>query len=62
MTEAEARAETIKLFGEDSFTEEEDGRYYVGQLPTVPGPYEGFMGFSWEEVLEIAKHTTGVTT
>jgi hypothetical protein len=58
MTEEEARAETIKLFGEDSFTEFDDyggiDRYYVGALPKLPGPYKGFMGFSWEEALGYA--------
>lgn len=61
MTEAEAASETIKLFGEDSFTEFDDAggidRYYVGVLPTTPGPYTGFMGFSWEEALEFAKRS-----
>lgn len=59
MTEAEATIETVKLFGEDSFTEFDDAggmeRYYVGRLPTDPGPYTGFMGFSWEEALEFAE-------
>lgn len=58
MTEEEARAETIKLFGEDSFTEFDDqggmDRYYVGSLPASPGAYRGFMGFSWEEALNYA--------
>jgi len=57
MTLEEAERETVRLFGEDSFTEEEDGRYYVGALPTVPGPYQGFMGFSWEEALKFADHS-----
>lgn len=59
MTEEEARAKTIKLFGEDSFTEFDGAggmnRYYVGALPKTPGSYQGFMGFSWEEVLGIAR-------
>jgi len=59
MTEAEATIETIKLFGEDSFTEFDDAggmdRYYVGALPSEQGPYVGFMGFSWEEALGFAK-------
>lgn len=61
MTFEEATAETKKLFGEDSFTEQDDHagahgmRYYVGKTPTSPGAYEGFMGFSWEEALEFAK-------
>jgi hypothetical protein len=55
MTIAEAVEETIKLFGEDSFSEQEGERFYVGKLPTVPGPYRGFMGFSWEEALDFAR-------
>ncbi len=59
MTEDEAIAETKKLFGEDSFTEFDDAggidRYYVGALPSSPGPYIGFMGFSWEEAVGLAK-------
>lgn len=55
----EAEAETIKLFGEDSFTESDDlgerVRYYVGACPKTPGAYQGFMGFSWEEALRFAK-------
>lgn len=56
----EAEAETIKLFGEDSFTESDDGgsegpRYYVGKCPDSPGAYQGFMGFSWEEALGFAR-------
>ena len=58
----EAEAETIKLFGEDSFTEFDAGgalvpqrRYYVGKCPIEPGAYTGFMGYSWEEALELAK-------
>ena len=60
MTEKQARIETIKLFGEDSFTEvdrnENLTRYYVGRCPTEPGPYTGFMAFSWEEALEQASN------
>lgn len=59
MTEEEATIETVKLFGEDSFTEFDDlgglNRYYVGPLPTTPGPYTGFMGYSFEEALKFAK-------
>jgi len=59
MTEEEARVETIKLFGQDSFTEFDDfggiNRYYIGALPKSPGPYTGFMGRSWEEALDFAK-------
>lgn len=59
MTEQEARTATIELFGEDSFTEFDDAggmdRYYVGALPTTPGTYKGYMGFSWEEVLQFAQ-------
>lgn len=59
MNEEEARTETIKLFGEDSFTEFDDNgpgrRYYVGACPTSPGPYQGFMGYRWEEALMYAK-------
>lgn len=59
MTEEEATIETKKLFGNDSFTEvdRDEGltRYYVGALPKTPGPYTGFMGFSWEQALEAAK-------
>lgn len=66
MTEEEARTKTIDLFGEDSFTETDEGyggsfgqtRYYVGACPTDPGTYKGFMGFSWEESLEIAARET----
>jgi hypothetical protein len=52
--------ETKKLFGEDSFTESDetaDGRErcYIGRCPTTPGKYEGYMAFSWEEVLELAR-------
>lgn len=60
MNEDEARIETIKLFGEDSFTEEDDAggmvRYYIGALPKKPGTYTGFMGFSWEEALKFAEN------
>lgn len=55
MTEKEARAETIKIFGEDSFTEVDGQRYYVGPLPKHAGPYTGYMGFSWEEVIRLAR-------
>lgn len=59
MTEEEATVETKALFGEDSFTEFDDAggidRYYVGALPSSPGPYIGFMGFSWEQVVKLAK-------
>lgn len=59
MTEEKARAVTVELFGEGSFTEFDDAggidRYYVGALPTESGPYTGFMGFSWEEALELAR-------
>lgn len=59
MTEDEARAQTVEMFGEDSFTEYDDfggmDRYYIGALPKLPGRYEGFMGFSWEEALDFAK-------
>lgn len=62
MTFETARAETIALFGEDSFTETDedlpDGkrrRYYVGACPTEAGPYQGFMAYSWEEVVTLAK-------
>jgi hypothetical protein len=61
MTEEEARQETKKLFGEDSFTEIDEpsqgqpARYYVGRLPTHPGPYTGYMGHSWEQALTYAK-------
>lgn len=58
MTEAEARKQTIKLFGEDSFTEQDFSsgmtRFYVGQWPRKPGKYTGFMGFSWDEALRHA--------
>ena len=63
MTEGEARKATIDLFGEDSFTEcerdEKLTRYYVGPLPTVPGPYMGYMGFSWKQALELAREANG---
>jgi len=59
MTEEEARAATIELFGNDSFTEYDDEgegrRYYVGACPTEPGCYTGYMGFSWEEALDQAR-------
>lgn len=59
MTEEDALTETKKLFGEDSFAEFDDAggidRYYVGALPKSPGPYTGFMGFSWEEALTFAR-------
>ncbi len=59
MTTDEARAETVDLFGDDSFTEVDRGeritRYYVGRCPTEPGRYVGFMGFSWDEALELAR-------
>lgn len=62
MTEEEARAKTIELFGYDSFTEFDDEgpegrRFYVGQCPKEPGTYPGFMGYSWEEALDLAKAT-----
>jgi hypothetical protein len=64
MREHEARTETIKLYGEDSFTERDFTggltRYYVGQLPKTPGPYTGFMGFSWEEALYHARRNQKV--
>jgi hypothetical protein len=63
MTPDEAEAETIKLFGEDSFTESDDSgevpRYYVGACPKSPGAYTAFMGFSWEEALDFAKGVKG---
>lgn len=60
MSEEEARAETVRLLGKDSFAEFDDEgpegrRFYVGRLPTVPGPYQGFMGYSWEEALSHAR-------
>jgi len=59
VTHKQATLETKKLFGEDSFTEYDDGersrRYYVGRCPTSPGVYQGFMGYSWEEVLDYAR-------
>lgn len=59
MTENEARSKTIELFGEDSFTEEDDfggiTRFYVGALPREAGAYIGYMGFSWEQVLDLAE-------
>lgn len=61
MTNKEAEQETIKLFGEDSFTESdiapdgEHSRYYVGACPSISGIYKGYMGFSWEEALEFAR-------
>lgn len=59
MTDEDARAETIKIFGEDSFTEDDEYGgsicYFVGPLPSQPGPYTGFMGFTWEEALRLAK-------
>jgi len=55
MTFEEAEKKTRELFGEDSFTEEDDGRFYVGKLPEVAGAYQGFMGFSWEEALSFAE-------
>ena len=52
MTFAKAIIETKKLFGEDSFTERDDqGRYYIGACPVVPGAYQGFMGYSWQDVV-----------
>lgn len=61
MTFEMARAQTIALFGEDSFTETDEDlpngkrrRYYVGACPTEPGAYQGFMGHSWEEALKLA--------
>ena len=52
MTLKKAIIETKKLFGKDSFTEKDNqGRYYVGACPTVPGVYTGFMGHSWQNVL-----------
>lgn len=58
MTEEEAKVETVKLFGSDSFAEHDDEgegrRYYVGACPTEPGAYQGFMGFSWEQALQLA--------
>lgn len=60
MTAEEAEVETVKLFGKDSFAETDgDGRYYVGRLPTIPGPYQGFMGHSWEQALAFAKRSVG---
>jgi hypothetical protein len=60
MTYEQARVETKALFGEDSFTEFDDEgaegtRYYVGECPLVAGVYTGFMGYSWEEALDLAK-------
>ncbi len=59
MREQEAKLETVKLFGNDSFTERDFTggltRYYVGPLPKTPGPYTGYMGFSWEEALDHAR-------
>lgn len=62
MTYEEAILETRKLFGDDSFAECDDQendngikRYYVGRCPKLPGIYQGYMGFSWEEALDYAK-------
>lgn len=64
MTEEEATIATKDLFGEDSFTEADDTggvmRYYVGALPTIAGPYQGFMGYSWEEALSFARTSKAV--
>lgn len=62
MTYKKAVLETKKLFGEDSFTERDEvnhkhrfRRYYVGKCPKSPGAYQGFMGYSWEEALALAR-------
>lgn len=61
MTQEEAEAEAVKLFGDDCFAEvdREAGltRYYVGACPKTPGPYQAFMGFSWEEALGLARQS-----
>lgn len=53
MTEKDAIRIAEQRFGKDSFAEydvpEEGRRYYVGPCPKRPGPYIGYMGFSWEE-------------
>lgn len=53
MTLEQALAKAKELFGDDAFCEhderEENCRFYVGACPQVAGPYQGFMGFSWEE-------------
>lgn len=63
MTYEEAKAETVKIFGDDSFTESDNDdfgnmRYYVGACPTSPGPYRGFMGSSWEQALDFARQSS----
>ncbi len=63
MTYKKAVEETKKLFGGDSFTERDEvvnhkhlyRRYYVGECPKSPGAYQGFMGYSWEEALGLAR-------
>lgn len=66
MTDEEARRETIKLFGDESFTEQDDfggiDRFYVGALPKAPGLYSAFMGFSWEEALRFARASSQPAT
>lgn len=61
MTQEEAFIETEKMFGKDSVAEVDRGqavtRYYVGECPKTPGPYTGFMGFSWEQALEFARES-----
>lgn len=64
MTEEEATTKTKELFGDDSFTEFDNDdtgvtRYYVGACPKNPGKYSGYMGYSWEQALAIAKNFIG---
>lgn len=60
MTDQQAEQEAVKIFGKDSFAEFDDEgpsgrRFYVGACPTEAGLYTGFMGYSWEEALELAR-------
>jgi len=55
MTDQEAEIKAARVFGEHGFAETDgDGRYYVGVLPTIPGPYRGYMGRSYEEAFTLA--------
>jgi len=61
MTFEQAEIEVIRLFGEDNFMEhdEEEGKYYIGEMPREAGAYTGYMGYSWEEAILFATKDKG---
>ena len=68
MNNQEAFSKARKLFGKNFFAEcdkdtknnkkhnkiQQLGRFYIGSCPTKPGVYKGYVGYSWEQVFELA--------